>query len=86
MGNTDLFVFVEKLPFVTFPNEPDILPNSILSDRTYRYYRSTAGRASLEFEALHMCEAYRQNHPNSKIYYEDDKLRIYQFKVDRAIT
>ena len=78
----DLFVIVEKIPFVTFPNEPSLLPNSILSDRTYRYYRSSAGRASLEYEALQMCEAYRRNHHNtSEIYYEDDELRIYHFNL-----
>ena len=81
VGQTDLFVMVEKIPFVTFPNEPDILPDSILGDRTYRYYRSTAGRASLEYEALQMCEAYRSHHPNSEIYYEDRELKIYHFQV-----
>lgn len=81
ISGTDLFVFVEKIPFVTFPNEPISLPNSILGDRTYRYYRSTAGRASLQFEALQMCEAYRQNHSDSQIYFENEELRIYQFKA-----
>ena len=85
LGNTDLFVFVEKVPFVTFANEPDVLPNSILSDRTFRHYRSTAGRSSLEFEALQLCEAYRQNHADSKIYYENEQLRIYQFKVENSV-
>lgn len=75
----DLFIMVEKIPFVTFPNEPDTLPNNVLSDPTYLYYRSTAGRASLEYEALEMCEAYRQYHPQSEIYYEDRQLRIYRF-------
>ncbi|WP_036483228.1 hypothetical protein [Myxosarcina sp. GI1] len=74
-----LFIYVEKVPFVTFATEPEILPNSILSDRTYRYYRSSAGRASLEYEALQMCEAYRHNHPQSEIYYENEELRIYHF-------
>lgn len=81
ISGTDLFVFVEKIPFVTFPNEPISLPNSILGDRTYRYYRSTAGRASLEYEALQMCESYRQNHSDSQIYFENEELRIYQFKA-----
>ena len=76
-----LFILVEKIPFVTFANEPSVLPHSILGDRTYRYYRSSAGRASLEFEALQMCEAYRRNHPDSEIYYEDRELRIYHFRV-----
>ena len=66
---------------MTFANEPSTLPNSILTDRTYRYYRSSAGRASLEFEALQMCETYRLNHPDSEIYYEDLELRIYHFMV-----
>ncbi len=76
-----LFIFVEKKPFVTFPAEPSVLPDSILSDHTYRYYRSSVGRASLEFEALRMCEAYRRAHSDSKIYYEDEELRIYQFEL-----
>lgn len=78
----DLFIMVEKVPFVTFPNEPDILPNELLNDRTYRYYRSTAGRASLEYEALQMCETYSRKYPNnSDIYYEDNELRIYHFGI-----
>jgi hypothetical protein len=76
-----LFIFVEKKPFVTFPAELSVLPDSILSDHTYRYYRSSVGRASLEFEALRMCEAYRRAHSDSKIYYEDEELRIYQFEL-----
>ena len=81
ISGTDLFIFVEKIPFVTFADEPISLPNSILSDRTYRYYRSAAGRASLQFEALQMCEAYRKNHSDSQIYFENEELRIYQFKA-----
>ena len=86
ISGTDLFVFVEKIPFVTFANEPISLPNSILGDRTYRYYRSTAGRASLQFEALQMCETYRQNHSDSQIYFENEELRIYQFKANRVLS
>lgn len=74
-----LFVLVEKIPFVTFPNESSLLPNSILSDRTYRYYRSASGRASLEFEAWQMCETYLRNHPHSQVYYEDRELKLYHF-------
>ncbi|MGL5942502.1 MAG: hypothetical protein ACRC2S_19415 [Waterburya sp.] len=75
----NLFILVEKIPFVTFPNEPSILPDTILKDATYRYYRSSAGRASLEYEAMQMCETYRQSHPDSEIYYEDRELRVYHF-------
>jgi hypothetical protein len=75
-----LFIFVEKIPFITFPNESSIIPNDILGDRTYRYYRSSAGRTSLEYEALQMCETYRRHHPNSDIYYEDRELKIYHFQ------
>ena len=78
----DLFIMVEKVPFVTFPNELDTLFNLVPSDRIYRYYRSTAGRASLEYEALQMCESYSRKHPNySDIYYEDRELRIYHFNM-----
>lgn len=76
----DLFIFVEKIPFATYPIEaPEVSP-SMLYDPVYRYYRSNAGRASLQFNALRMCETYRNNHPNSSIYYEDDILRIYHFR------
>jgi hypothetical protein len=74
-----LFILVEKIPFVTFPNEPAVLADAILNDATYRYYRSSAGRASLEYEALQMCEAYRHSHTDSEIYYEDRELRVYHF-------
>ena len=76
-----LFVLVEKIPFVTFPEESPILPNSVLSDRTYQYYRSTSGRASLEFEARKMCETYLTQHPNSQVYYEDEELKIFHFRA-----
>ena len=80
ISGEDLFVMVEKIPFVTFADEPDVLPDSVLSDRTYQYYRSTAGRASLEYEALRMCKAYSRLHSNSSdIYYEDRELIIYHF-------
>jgi hypothetical protein len=98
VSGKDLFIYVEKIPFVTFANEPSVVPDSILRERfahlvrdlsfaealrdhTYRYYRSSAGRASLEYEAWQMCEAYRRNHSDSKIYYEDRELKIYWFKV-----
>ena len=80
ISGEDMFIMVEKIPFVTFPDEPDILPDSVLSDRTYQYYRSSAGRASLEYETLRMCKAYSRLHSNtSSIYYEDRELMIYRF-------
>lgn len=80
ISGSQMFVMVEKIPFVTFPDEPDTLPNSVLSDRTYQHYRSSAGRASLEYEALRMCKAYSRLHSNSSsIYYEDRELIIYRF-------
>ena len=80
ISGEDIFVIVEKIPFVTFPDEPNVVPDSILSDRTYQYYRSTAGRASLEYEALSMCKAYSRLHSNtSDVYYEDRELIIYHF-------
>ena len=71
---------VEKIPFVTFLNEPDTIPDDLLSDRTYQYYRSSAGRASLEYEAMRMCKAYSRTHSrSSSVYYEDRELKIYRF-------
>jgi hypothetical protein len=49
-----------------------------LADPTYRNYRSSAGRASLELAALRMCEEYRSAHPADSIFYEDEALRIYR--------
>ena len=78
---TSLFVFVEKLPFTTDKPEYPVL-YSVLIDPTYRNYRSPRGRAQLATTMLKLCETYRQQHPplDSRIYYEDDRLRIYQFR------
>jgi hypothetical protein len=78
----NLFIFVEKRPLVTGLSESQMLPYSVLSDPTYRNYRSSAGRASLEFTALQMCETYRHLHEKDvAIYYEDQNLRIYQVQL-----
>jgi hypothetical protein len=75
----DILVFVETRPFRTYPAEPQSVPFSVLTDATYRDYRSPAGRASLEFAALTLCETYRRQHPDASIYYDDGTLRIYRF-------
>lgn len=73
----DAFIFVEKKPFVFFEREPKQVPFSTLNDLSYKNYRSPAGRASLEQQAITLCETYKKNHPEMKIYYEDEVLRIY---------
>lgn len=75
-----LFIYVEKKPFVTLTQENKVVPYWLFADPTYRYYRSASGRASLQFEALKICETYRRKHNNISIYYEDDRLRIYHFQ------
>jgi hypothetical protein len=76
-----LFIFGEKKPFIrTVPESQDI-PYSLLSDPTYAHYRSAVGRASLQYQTLQMCEAYRRTHANASIYYEDEELRIYQVQL-----
>ncbi len=77
---TSLFVFVEKQPFTTDKPEYPVL-YSVLIDPTYRNYRSPSGRTQLAAAMLKLCETYRQQHHplDSRIYYEDDRLRIYQF-------
>jgi hypothetical protein len=75
----DILVFVETKPFETYAAEPRSVPFSILIDPTYRAYRSPAGRASLEFAALTLCETYRRHHSDASIYYDDRALRIYRF-------
>jgi hypothetical protein len=77
-----LFIFVEKLPFVTLKNENQAFPNEVLLDPSYRNYRSLAGRASLQFQAWQMCETYRRHHPETLIYYEDNDLIIYDYLMD----
>jgi len=73
----DLFIFVEKRPFQMFSTEPSSVLFPVLTDATYRSYRSPAGRASLEAAALQLCETYRRNNPDTEVYFEDENLRIY---------
>ncbi|WP_236142132.1 hypothetical protein [Nostoc sp. CMAA1605] len=81
-----LFIFVEKRPLVTGLRASQSLPYSVLSDPTYLYYRSSAGRASLEFTTLQMCETYRRLHEQDvAIYYEDQDLRIYQVRLPEEL-
>jgi hypothetical protein len=73
---------VEKQPLAINPlNLHLAIANSILSDPTYFYYRSLAGRTSLEFEALKVCELYQKHNSGASIYYEDDQLRICHFEL-----
>ncbi|MBL8150183.1 MAG: hypothetical protein JNN15_09685 [Blastocatellia bacterium] len=77
------FVFVEKKPFV-FRKEEQSVGFQMLTDPTYRFYRSAAGRASIEFAALKLCEElhskYQKDKRHSYIYYEDEAIRIYHFE------
>jgi hypothetical protein len=76
---TPLLIFTEKRPFVADKPEYPV-PYSVLIDPTYRHYRSPSGRTQLESSLLRLCETYRRHHPNLyRIYYENDRLRIYQF-------
>jgi hypothetical protein len=77
-SHTTLLIFAEKLPFDSDKIESPVA-YSVLKDHTYRHYRSPSGRAKLAKSTLQLCETYRQHHPDSRIYYEDDRLRIYQF-------
>ncbi len=75
---TPLLVFAEKQPFTNDKPEYPV-PYSVLTDPTYRNYRSPSGRKKLTAATLQLCETYRRYHPDSRIYYENDRLRIYQF-------
>jgi hypothetical protein len=77
----DLFVFVEKHPFKTFQIEPSNISGELAFDPVYRNYRTLAGRSSLQFDALELCETYRQTHPDSSIEYEDNVLKVYHFHL-----
>ena len=80
----DLLVFVEKRPFKTFKTEPAVIADSAALDPVYVNYRLHAGRSSLQFQALKLCETYRQTHPETSIDYEDETLRVYHFHLDRS--
>ena len=73
----DLFIYVEKKPFQIFLREPETVSFSVLTDPTYRNYRSPGGRASVEAAALQLCENYRRYHSNADVFFEDEALRIY---------
>jgi hypothetical protein len=77
-SETPLLVFAEKIPFNDDSIESPVT-YSVLRDPTYRYYRSPSGRKKLSQLTIQLCESYRRNHPDSRIYYEDERLRIYQF-------
>ena len=82
----DLFIVVEKMPFQIFAREPSFVSFPVLTDITYRNYRSPAGRASLESAALQLCESYRRHHSDANIYFEDDRLRIYHIHQQAAVN
>jgi hypothetical protein len=77
----DLFVFVEKHPFKTFKIEPSHISGESAFDPVYRNYRTLAGRSSLQFDAMKLCETYLQTHPDSSIEYEDNVLKVYHFRL-----
>jgi hypothetical protein len=83
MAVDDLFVFVERRPFKTFAYEAADVPFSTLADASYRQYRSLAGRASLQAQVHALCEAYTRTHSDASIYYDDEQIRIYRFRVAR---
>jgi hypothetical protein len=76
----DLFIYVEKNPFQIFSQEPEFVSFPVLTDVTYRNYRSPGGRASLESAALRLCEKYRQFHGDVDIFFEDENLRVYHIR------
>ena len=82
----DLFIYVEKRPFQIFSREPETISFPVLTDVTYRSYRSPGGRASLESAALQLCESYRQYHSDADIFFENEELRIYHIHQDPPET
>ncbi len=74
----NIFVMVEKKPFSS-DKEFDDVPYSTLTDPVYTNYRSIIGRSKLQASAMALCDTYARNHSDSKIYYEDTVIKIYQF-------
>jgi hypothetical protein len=81
----DVFIYVETRPFQMFSQEPLAVSFAVLTDSTYRSYRSPAGRASLEFEAWQLCENYRQYHSDMEVYFQDDHLLIYRIHSEGGL-
>lgn len=77
----ELFVFVETQPFATFASEPADVPFEVLIDPVYRHYRSPAGRSSLQYAAHKLCERLRRQNPNTRVYFDDGRLKIYRFTL-----
>jgi hypothetical protein len=75
----NVFVLVEKKPFSSDKEFTDV-PYSTLADPVYANYRSIIGRTKLQAAATALCDTYTKNNPDSKIYYEDAVIKIYQFK------
>jgi hypothetical protein len=75
---SNIFVMIEKKPFSSDKEFNDV-PFSTLNDPVYNNYRSSIGRSKLQASAMALCETYAKNHPDSKIYYEDTVIKIYQF-------
>ena len=77
----DVFVFVETRPFAMYDSEPQHVSFPLLTDPVFRHYRSPAGRSSLQFAALEICERLRESVAGASIYYDDGRLRIYRFRL-----
>jgi hypothetical protein len=75
---SSIFVMVEKKPFSSDKEFNDV-PYSSLYDPVYANYRSSIGRSKLQAAAMALCDTYAKNHPETKIYYEDMVIKIYQF-------
>ncbi len=82
----DLFIYVEKRPFQIYSREPETISFPVLTDITYRSYRSPGGRASLESAALELCESYRQYHSDADIFFENGDLRVYHIHQQASQT
>ena len=68
----NIFVIVEKRPL---PQVAKLaLPGS---PRRSFFYSTTAGRASMEFQAARLIEAYLSAHSDARVYFEDKDLIIY---------
>jgi hypothetical protein len=78
INTPNIFVMVEKQPFGADRSDSGV-PYSSLSDPVYINYRSPMGRSRLQAAALDLCETYSNNHADSRVYFEDSLLKIYQF-------
>lgn len=81
INSRHFFLFVEQRPLVTYAQEPTLFNPVQLGDPTYRNYRLLAGRTNVQVAAALFVQRYALTRPNVDIFYRDQDLIVYDFKL-----